>query len=179
MPLKKCSSWICSSIAQQKNHSKFLWHNTGKFTREMRNCFYLNTRYDKSTGKQESQNRDKKQKRQNMDSTLINKTISERLPPMNPDMTKYEAVIGLEIHVQLNAATKLFCDCPNQPGDAANNNICPVCPWLPGALPRLSAQAVEKAVLSCLAANCTNGMQHGTGHNACGCKYLPAPCRHG
>jgi aspartyl-tRNA(Asn)/glutamyl-tRNA(Gln) amidotransferase subunit B len=68
---------------------------------------------------------------------------------------KYEAVIGLEIHVQLNAATKLFCDCPNRPGDAPNRNVCPVCLWLPGALPRLSQEALEKAVLACLALNCT------------------------
>jgi len=68
---------------------------------------------------------------------------------------KYEAVIGLEIHVQLNAATKLFCDCPNRPGDAPNRNICPVCLWLPGALPQLSQEALEKAVLACLALNCT------------------------
>jgi len=67
----------------------------------------------------------------------------------------YEAVIGLEIHVQLNAATKLFCDCPNRPGDEPNRNICPVCLWLPGAFPHLSGQALEKAVLACLALNCT------------------------
>ena len=67
---------------------------------------------------------------------------------------KYEAVIGLEIHVQLNAATKLFCDCPNRPGDDPNRNICPVCLWLPGAFPRLSQEALEKAVLACLALNC-------------------------
>ncbi len=73
---------------------------------------------------------------------------------MNPDMKKYEAVIGLEIHVQLNAVTKLFCDCPNRTGDAPNRNTCPVCLWLPGVLPRLSAEAVEKAVLACLALNC-------------------------
>jgi aspartyl-tRNA(Asn)/glutamyl-tRNA(Gln) amidotransferase subunit B len=71
-----------------------------------------------------------------------------------PLYEKYEAVIGLEIHVQLNAATKLFCDCPSQPGDAPNQNTCPVCLWLPGALPRLSAEAVEKAALACLAVNC-------------------------
>ena len=67
----------------------------------------------------------------------------------------YEAVIGLEIHVQLNAATKLFCDCPNQPGDPPNRNTCPVCLWLPGALPHLSQGALEKAVLACLALNAT------------------------
>lgn len=68
---------------------------------------------------------------------------------------KYEAVIGLEIHVQLNAATKLFCDCPNRPGDEPNKNTCPVCLWLPGALPKLSREALEKAILACLALNCT------------------------
>jgi aspartyl-tRNA(Asn)/glutamyl-tRNA(Gln) amidotransferase subunit B len=68
---------------------------------------------------------------------------------------KYEAVIGLEIHVQLNSATKMFCDCPNRPGDEPNRNTCPICLWLPGALPQLSQEALEKAALACLALNCT------------------------
>jgi aspartyl-tRNA(Asn)/glutamyl-tRNA(Gln) amidotransferase subunit B len=68
---------------------------------------------------------------------------------------KYEAVIGLEIHVQLNSATKLFCDCPNRPGDQPNQNTCPICLWFPGALPKLSRDALEKATLACLALNCT------------------------
>lgn len=67
----------------------------------------------------------------------------------------YEPVIGLEIHVQLNAATKMFCDCPNRPGDEPNLNTCPVCLWMPGALPVLSAEALDKATLACLALNCT------------------------
>jgi len=66
---------------------------------------------------------------------------------------KYEAVIGLEIHVQLNCATKMFCDCANRPGDRPNSNVCPICLWLPGALPRLSQEALDKAVLTCLALN--------------------------
>lgn len=73
---------------------------------------------------------------------------------MNAPSPALEAVIGLEIHVHLNAATKLFCDCPNHMGDAPNRNTCPVCLWLPGALPRLSREAVEKAVLACLSLNC-------------------------
>ena len=68
---------------------------------------------------------------------------------------EYEAVIGLEIHAQLNSATKLFCDCPNRPGDEPNRNTCPICLWLPGALPQLSQEAFEKATLACLALNCT------------------------
>src|SRR6056297_457060 len=63
---------------------------------------------------------------------------------------EFEAIIGLEIHVELNCATKLFCDCPNQPGEEPNSNICPTCLWLPGAVPRLSRDAVEKASLICL-----------------------------
>ena len=67
---------------------------------------------------------------------------------------KYEAVIGLEIHVQLNCVTKMFCDCPNRPGDDPNQNICPICLWIPGAIPQFSKEALEKAALTCLALNC-------------------------
>lgn len=67
---------------------------------------------------------------------------------------KYEAVIGLEIHVQLNTATKLFCDCPNRPGDEPNLNTCPICLWLPGAMPKFSQEALDKAGQVCLALNC-------------------------
>jgi len=63
---------------------------------------------------------------------------------------EFEAVIGLEIHVELNCATKLFCDCPNRPGDEPNLNTCPTCLWYPGAVPRLSRDALEKASLLCL-----------------------------
>ncbi|MBM9538318.1 Asp-tRNA(Asn)/Glu-tRNA(Gln) amidotransferase subunit GatB [Desulfobulbus alkaliphilus] len=65
-----------------------------------------------------------------------------------------QAVIGLEIHVQLDCATKLFCSCPNRPGDDPNRNTCPTCLWLPGNLPRFSMEALEKATLACLALNC-------------------------
>jgi aspartyl-tRNA(Asn)/glutamyl-tRNA(Gln) amidotransferase subunit B len=67
---------------------------------------------------------------------------------------EYEAVIGLEIHVQLNSATKMFCDCPNRPGDEPNQNTCPICLWLPGAIPQFSQEALEKAALVCLGLNC-------------------------
>ena len=66
----------------------------------------------------------------------------------------YEAVIGLEIHVQLSCTTKMFCDCPNRPGDDPNTNICPICLWLPGAVPRFSLETLEKATLACLALDC-------------------------
>ncbi|MFH1039457.1 MAG: Asp-tRNA(Asn)/Glu-tRNA(Gln) amidotransferase subunit GatB [PVC group bacterium] len=66
----------------------------------------------------------------------------------------YEAVIGLEIHVQLNCATKMFCDCRNAPGDPPNSNICPICLGIPGTLKQFGRESLEKAVLSCLALNC-------------------------
>ena len=69
-------------------------------------------------------------------------------------MMDYEAVIGLEIHVELNCPTKMFCDCPNRPGDEPNKNTCPICLWLPGAIPRFGYEALDKAVLACLALNC-------------------------
>ena len=66
----------------------------------------------------------------------------------------YEAVIGLEIHTQLNSGTKMFCDCPNNPGDEPNRNTCPICLWMPGAIPQFSEKVLEKAALAALALNC-------------------------
>lgn len=63
-------------------------------------------------------------------------------------MTEYEAVIGLETHIQLNTRTKIFCSCKADSwGDPQNTNICPVCTGLPGVLPVLNEEVVEKAVL--------------------------------
>lgn len=68
--------------------------------------------------------------------------------------TDHEAVIGLEIHVQLNCEAKMFCRCPNRPGDEPNRNTCPICLWLPGNLPRFNPEALEKAILASLALDC-------------------------
>ena len=68
---------------------------------------------------------------------------------------RYEPVIGLEVHVQLLTATKIFCGCRNRFGDAPNTNVCPVCLGLPGALPVLSRHAVTLAIRAALATGCT------------------------
>ena len=68
--------------------------------------------------------------------------------------TKYEPVIGLEVHVQLLTATKIFCSCSTRFGDPPNTNVCPVCLGLPGALPVLNRKAVDFAVLAAMALNC-------------------------
>ena len=67
---------------------------------------------------------------------------------------KYEAVIGLEVHVQLLTESKAFCGCANKFGAPPNTNVCPVCLGLPGSLPVLNRRAVEFATLASLALNC-------------------------
>lgn len=68
---------------------------------------------------------------------------------------EYEAVIGLEVHAQLLTDSKLFCSCSTEFGAPPNENTCPICVGMPGVLPVLNRKAVEYAIKTALAMNCT------------------------
>jgi aspartyl-tRNA(Asn)/glutamyl-tRNA(Gln) amidotransferase subunit B len=70
-------------------------------------------------------------------------------------LASYDPVLGLEVHVELGTATKMFCGCPTEFGAEPNTQVCPVCLGLPGSLPVVNETAVESAMRIGLALNCT------------------------
>ncbi len=68
---------------------------------------------------------------------------------------KYETVIGLEVHVQINTKTKIFCSCSTEFGSRPNENTCPICLGMPGVLPVLNKRFLESSMKACLATHCT------------------------
>src|SRR3954469_13630541 len=69
-------------------------------------------------------------------------------------LARFDPVLGLEVHVELNTVSKMFCGCPTTFGAAPNTQTCPVCLALPGALPVVNRKAVESAIRIGLALNC-------------------------
>jgi aspartyl-tRNA(Asn)/glutamyl-tRNA(Gln) amidotransferase subunit B len=69
-------------------------------------------------------------------------------------LEQFEVVIGLEVHVELNTKTKMFCGCRNEFGDEPNTNVCPICIGLPGSLPAVNKRAVESSMQIGLALGC-------------------------
>ena len=69
---------------------------------------------------------------------------------------KYETVIGLEVHAQLNTKSKMFCSCSaDYANTPPNTHVCPVCLGMPGVLPVINKRAVEFTLMTALALNCT------------------------
>jgi aspartyl-tRNA(Asn)/glutamyl-tRNA(Gln) amidotransferase subunit B len=81
-------------------------------------------------------------------------TVTTDLVPVDEALSRYEPVMGLEVHVELNTATKMFCGCPALFGGEPNTHVCPVCLGLPGALPVVNGKAVESAIRIGLALHC-------------------------
>jgi aspartyl-tRNA(Asn)/glutamyl-tRNA(Gln) amidotransferase subunit B len=82
-------------------------------------------------------------------------TVSSDAALSSELLDKYEAVIGIECHVELKTASKMFCGCPNAFGGEPNTNVCPICLAFPGALPVPNARAIEHMLRAGLAFGAT------------------------
>jgi aspartyl-tRNA(Asn)/glutamyl-tRNA(Gln) amidotransferase subunit B len=80
--------------------------------------------------------------------------MGDDLADFDDAIAAYDPVLGLEVHVELGTATKMFCGCPTTFGAEPNTQVCPVCLALPGAIPAVNATAVEYAIKIGLALNC-------------------------
>jgi len=78
----------------------------------------------------------------------------EALMPYEQAIEQFEVVIGLEVHVELNTKSKMFCGCANIFGNEPNTNVCPICIGLPGSLPAVNKKAVESSIAIGLALGC-------------------------
>ncbi len=81
-------------------------------------------------------------------------TSATTLVPFDEVLERYDPALGLEVHVELNTHTKMFCGCPASFGEEPNTSVCPVCLGLPGAMPVVNGKAVESAIRIGLALNC-------------------------
>jgi len=81
--------------------------------------------------------------------------MSETLTPYDEAVAAYDPALGLEVHVELNTATKMFCGCPTEFGAPPNTQTCPTCLGLPGSLPVVNGKGVESAIRIGLALNCS------------------------
>jgi aspartyl-tRNA(Asn)/glutamyl-tRNA(Gln) amidotransferase subunit B len=81
-------------------------------------------------------------------------TTSDPLVSFEDALTSYDPALGLEVHVELNTESKMFCGCPTEFGAEPNTQVCPTCLGLPGGMPAVNRKAVESAIRIGLALNC-------------------------
>ncbi len=81
-------------------------------------------------------------------------TTTQPLVPLGDALSRYEPVIGLEVHVELGTKSKMFCGCPTEFGADVNTQACPVCLGLPGSMPVVNRAAIESTIRIGLALNC-------------------------
>ncbi|MGE5719894.1 MAG: Asp-tRNA(Asn)/Glu-tRNA(Gln) amidotransferase subunit GatB, partial [Nocardioidaceae bacterium] len=82
-------------------------------------------------------------------------TAAPALMSFEEALERFDPVMGLEVHVELNTVTKMFCGCPTEFGAEPNTQVCPTCLGLPGAMPVVNEKAVESAIRIGLALNCS------------------------
>jgi len=80
--------------------------------------------------------------------------MTDTLVPFDDVLAAYDPALGLEVHVELNTVTKMFCGCPTEFGAEPNTQVCPTCLGLPGSMPVVNGKAVESAIRIGLALNC-------------------------
>jgi aspartyl-tRNA(Asn)/glutamyl-tRNA(Gln) amidotransferase subunit B len=85
----------------------------------------------------------------------VSTAVSDAVLPYDEVVAAFDPVMGLEVHVELNTATKMFCGCATAFGGEPNSQVCPVCLGLPGALPVLNETGLESAIRIGLALNCS------------------------
>ncbi|XP_065862945.1 glutamyl-tRNA(Gln) amidotransferase subunit B, chloroplastic/mitochondrial [Euphorbia lathyris] len=134
------ASTLCRNI-----HANSLLLYTTTFFRRKNHVFYCTTRNSAQT------QTTIQEKHQTPPIKISPKSHPKRLDNLTKD---YEAIIGIETHVQLSTLTKAFCSCPYSYGAQPNSTICPICMGLPGALPVLNSKVIEFAVKLGLALNC-------------------------
>jgi aspartyl-tRNA(Asn)/glutamyl-tRNA(Gln) amidotransferase subunit B len=80
--------------------------------------------------------------------------MTDTLVALDDVLASYDPALGLEVHVELNTVTKMFCGCPTEFGAAPNTQVCPTCLGMPGSMPVVNGKAVESAIRIGLALNC-------------------------
>ncbi|CAL1409612.1 unnamed protein product [Linum trigynum] len=144
---------MASTLFRNVIQAQPLFLNSSALLRKMNGVLYCTM---KSTSHSHTQTatEERQQQQQQKSPQKIKVPPQKQMNEVSRIGADYEAVIGIETHVQLSTLTKAFCSCPYSYGAQPNTCICPVCMGLPGALPVLNSKVIECAVKLALALNC-------------------------